>query len=433
MNARFVGALALAVSFVASGTVGDSTEILTITEVPRDANAFVDAIGVNVHLDKADSAYVIRFAQIRTLLRTSGIRHIRAPLIDAPSEAYLGRLEQLARDGIQADLVTTVGQTPEEIRTYATRIPGAIEAFEGPNEVDINPQHGADWVATLRAFIRVLYATVHGSPATARDLVIAPSLTTEAAFRAVGDLAPFVDRGNTHDYFAGFNPGTRGWGATDPLGTYGALSYDLALARVTAGAKPIVSTETGYGTDPSRAGGVPMPIATRYLPRLLFEHWNAGIARTYLYELVDVGNDDFAHFGLLDGDAKPKPTLVALAKLIALLSSNPGARTRLPLRFALTDDIMVHHALLERAGGDVLLALWVEAPGWDPNRGRVIDVPVHPVTLVIPGGTATVRESLFEDSGAVTVTRRPLHPGGSMTIAVTDHLTILDLGVHHAK
>jgi hypothetical protein len=417
----------LSAAFCTVSPLAATPQTTMLVEQPSPSAAFVDAIGVNVHLTYRDTAYVTAYPRVRALLRASGIRHIRDALLDTPWRSYYERLVELARDGIHADLVTTLGQSMDLVSSYPERVPGAVESIEGPNEYDLG--HGQDWPPRLTAFQRTLYTAVRSSPTSARYPVLAPALTSEAAHRAVGDLSAFADRGNIHDYFAGRNPGTRGWGATNGLGTYGALSYDLALARLVTADKAVISTETGYGSDPSLHGGVPLPIGVRYVLRVLFEQWNAGIERTYLYELVDNGHDDFAHHGLLDEHADPKPTYVAVKNLIAVLSAGKLNGRGAPYRYRLAADTEVHHTLLERTDGHVLLALWVEAPSWDPLLHTVVAVPAHQVTVGAPLAAGPLRQIVFEDSGEIATRARAISPDGSITIAVTDRLTILDLGV----
>ena len=138
------------------------------------------------------------------------------------------------------------------------------------------------WVDKTRAVLQRL-RTAQG-----RFRLYGPSLTAARAFQALGDIGTIVDFGNMHNYFAGRHPGTGGWGAS----SYGSIAWNLNLVQESTGGKPTVTTETGYRND-SAPDALPLDIAARYLPRLLLEQYQAGISRTFLYELVDSSPEQY--------------------------------------------------------------------------------------------------------------------------------------------
>lgn len=359
------------------------------------ANALADSVGINVHLHYTDSTYVREYARFRTLLLASGIRHIRDGLIDTTWQPYYDRLRELGRDGIFSDLISSVQQSPEMIAAYSQRVPGSIESIEGPNEPDL--QRASTSASDVTTFMRKLHATLRRSASVP---IIAPSLTSEAAHVDVGDISSDVDRGNMHDYFGGRNPGTPGWGDTDLFGRYGSLAYNLALAHRVAGSKPVIATETGYTDDSQSPTSVPDAIAARYVIRTIFEHWNAGVERTYFYEFLDSGTQSDSGFGFVDVAMKPKPAYLAVKSLLNYLRA-PETAMPLALHYRLRDGHDVHQTIVRRGNGVWVFALWLEVTDWDPRSKLLVEVDPREVLLRFKERPSGIRVATFIEPGAL--------------------------------
>jgi hypothetical protein len=304
------------------------------TEVPSQADGFVDSIGVNIHLSYYGTPYGDNFSLILQRLKALGVRHVRDGIAVGQNN-LCSEYAQLAAAGIHDESLTTVNNGSNDLASWANCVGSDLEAFEAPNEYDIS--HGSDtnWAATLRAYQSTLYQWVKANiPAIT---VVGPSLTSESAYAAVGDLSNVEDYGNVHDYFSGRNPGTSGWGGTDAFGTYGAESYDIAIAKQATMTKPIRSTETGYSDGGGDPNWVSPKVKMHYTLRTFLEHWNAGITRTYLYQLLDQGGSPYSSYGLLDSAGNIKPAFTALSNLIGDLA-DPGPQfTPSSLAYSLTD------------------------------------------------------------------------------------------------
>ena len=193
--------------------------------------------------------------------------------------------------------------------------------------------------------------------------VVGPSLTHESSYGAVGDVSPYFDAANLHNYLAGRHPGTTGWGANG----YGSIDWNLRVISPYSGGKPIVTTETGYQDGPGIPDRVTPEVGGRYLPRLLIEQFRAGIARTFLYELYDF--PDSGSYGLIHADGAPKPAFNAVKALLHLLADpgpadhaaaaglrhHPRRRRRPPrrvpeARWSLSGGVLARGAELRRAG-----------------------------------------------------------------------------------
>ena len=381
-------------------------------EAPSASDAFVDSAGVNVHLASGASLYANQSA-VQSLLTTLGVRHIRdGAAIGQPS--VCAAEVQLAASGVHLDLITSPQWSVAVLTPWLACLGSAVDAVEGPNEYDLS--NDPNFAATLGAYMQLLYPAMKPLP------VIAPSLTTEAAFVAVGSLAKSVDYGNVHAYFAGRNPGTTGWGGTDAYGTYATIAYGKNLAAITSGGKPVVSTETGYSDDPTDEYAVPAATKARYIARTLLEDWNAGVTRTYLYELADDGGTPFSHYGLVDALGNPKPAYVMLKNLLAHLTDPGGAFATARLNYSLTAPATVHHVLFEQRTGRYHLVLWVEASEWDPTTGHAVTVAPQTATLTFARAPSALTSTVFDDNGNVSTTA--INAG---TVTVTASPTIVDI------
>src|SRR5271156_1519660 len=349
-----------------------------LLEKPTRAAAFVDSIGVNVHFDQFPYNGQ-RYSQIAQLLVASGIKHARDGL--DPNSDYLARLNGLSAKGMHFDIITALNDSDALLASFPSTLSG-FETYEGPNEV--NATLDPDWAPKLSAFMQRLHADVHGTPSLSHYPIIAPSLIGGAsAATALGSLAPYVDYGNMHNYFAEFNPETKGWGRMTPSGVYGSLAYNMNLARIVGDDKPIVSTENGYPSTPGGGNGALDYVTDgKYIPRLLFTQYNAGVVRTFIYEFLDLDNSGriYTNYGLVDTSLQPKPAYRAVQAMIAdLRDTNGGAFAPTPLRYKLVSHSNVQHTLLEKPDGSYYLALWVGVANW--VQGQRVDARPQTVTL----------------------------------------------------
>jgi hypothetical protein len=162
----------------------------------------------------------------------------------------------------------------------------------------------------------------------------------------------------------------------------------MCYAQAAFPGRRLVSTETGWGTDARRSGNLPEAVQAAYVLRTVLRHFAAGFARTYLYQLMDAGTDEFVGYGLLRADGSPKPAFAALGTLLAALDGPPGhgdaGRGEISVHAA--DGEEVARLLLRRADGGRVLVLWQEAALTDPDAGDArITVAPRRVTLRVNG------------------------------------------------
>lgn len=386
------------------------------------ADAFVDSIGLNIHLHDGDTPYG-NFSAVENALKTLGVRHVRDGLIDTTWLPYYDRMNTLGRDGIKGIFITDPQQTVQLLQSYPERMQDSFEGYEAPNEYDNG--HGSNWAATLNQFLPVLANAVRTNPRNPAFAIIGPSFINAESYAAVSGASQYFDFSNLHNYFAGRNPGTTGWGANG----YGSLAWDLAEVAKGSPGLPIVTTETGYVNDPSNPQGIPETVAAKYLPRLLLEQYAHDIRRTYIYELLDVVNTSntiHTTFGLLHSDFSPKPAYSAIQHLISILTDPGPSFTPHDLAFTLSGQLSnVHHLLFQKRDGTYLLALWQEVPSYDVNAKTPLPVTSQQVvcTLFNP---LTTEELRLNDDGSLTT--EALGSTSRIVIPTDDHVVVLKLG-----
>jgi hypothetical protein len=433
-------AIALALPGAAAGAV----------VAARPAEEFVDSIGVNTHLHYQSTSYDTLFdSAVMPKLVASGIRHVRdgAYTYDGagPDDFYYERCRALAAAGIRFDLITAIETAGTQATDYA-RLPevyrwcdGAVESFEGANEPDNQaiPDGYPDWrTQTVQGQI-ALYAAVRSDPEMWGVAVLGPAIAW--APQEVGDLSAYLDYGSWHPYPGGECP-TCGDAYGQTIDTYRA-SYEQPSAG-----KPMIATESGYNNAVNAEAGGHRPVseeaAATYMPRLLLELFNRGVARTYLYELIDLYDDPWqyypeAHFGLLRSDGSEKPAYRAVRVLISTLTDPGGPFTPGALDYTLsggTDG--VHSSLLQKRDGTFFLALWLERSSYDTGaRANAADDTAargdlpgsrQYVSLQFGDGIGAATVHRFQAGGRLTSAQGRMF-GGALRLGVSDRLTLVEL------
>jgi len=358
---------------------------------PPFADRFADSVGVNVHMHYAGTLYT-NFELVRARFAELGVRHLRDGLYDNGTtwQEYYDRHNALGAMGIKGLFTVAAPSVPEEtLRNFPSRTSSSFEAYEATNEYDLTG--GAAWPSLLRQSLVQLHA-LREQPSLSKFPLYGPALSmSAAAFAALGNVSAYYDVANLHYYMAGRHPGTPGWGD----GGYGSIDWNLAFARRYAPGKTIVTTETGYYDDPAIGDSAPPAIVGRYMPRLLLEQFRKGVTRSYIYELIDDPTPGVAGrsgFGLIGADGSSKPAFRAVAGLIRVFSDRGADVTRQSFTYTLEGgDTNVRQLAFQKRDGTLLLAVWIEAAGFDVGNRQMIAVPPQTVRISAPAGLPLAR------------------------------------------
>ncbi len=397
-------------------------------ESARPADSFVDSVGVVTHLSYDDTPYYTQWPQIFTLLRSSGIRHIRDGYHDwESSSAFVKEHEALASAGIHTTYVIPFDAKtrPEAIQRFSRKVKD-LEAIEAPNECNAAQNCGGggkQGVANAASFQTVLMAAGR----LLHVPVIGPSFTSQEAYADVGDLSSKMTSNNLHMYFGGRNPGSRGWGAGDTQGhNYGSIDWWLDQGRLDGGSMPSYITETGYMMPRvSRPFTIPPALGASYVPRTLLLAFNKKVSRTFIYELLDeVSSPDY---GMLAADLSPKPAFTAVSSLLHLLA-DPGPRfTPGSLAYRVhADDAELAHTLLQKRNGSFWLVLWQEASEYDPSENKDVVLSSKTVTISVGSKFVVSKVYKFDDAGAIRKDE-PQDQPDRLELPIDGHLTIIQI------
>ena len=220
------------------------------------AHDFVESVGVNTHLRHAGSVYDTQFQKLKQRLLDAHIGHFRDGAMDQDggfnkSESADGalRFAELGRAGMRGTFIFRPLVSREFVTGWPRRVAPAFEAYELPNELNLN--NSLPWPETLRLWMPMFRQYV--ASAGPSYPIIAPSLADlgNEPYKLLGDHSEDVDFGNIHKYYRDFNPGTEGYGKA------GSPPCEAVALRATGvrhvpgaaylGSQPIIATEVGCG------------------------------------------------------------------------------------------------------------------------------------------------------------------------------------------
>jgi hypothetical protein len=369
---------------------GTGVEYQTVT--PKSAAAFRDSVGVNVHSSFYDTVYA-NADRIGDAIVNLGLTHVRDGAIfssvdPAWNEIIWGNQDALRNRGLKFDFVVTPqwcgnnsGTVRQHLDQYAQRYPQAVASFEGPNEPDRYCPAG--WQQLMSSFTTELFEEVRKHPSSAINSkpIVAPSFV-EAQLAGLVDQGGHIDFGNAHPYTGCASP------------TPAQVDEAITSAQDVNPGEPIFATEVGFHTavnsDPASGAQPPCDERTGavYTLRTALEHFDAGIARSFFYEAIDLQPDPGRsepewNFGLLRNDFSPKPAYTALKNLLTAVGTG-APRGLEPLKLSVEsgpDDLRT--LVLQRADGSYVIALWRLASVWDRDARAPISVPGGQVELNI--------------------------------------------------
>ncbi len=396
-------------------------------ETARRADDFVDSIGVNTHLYYDSSVYYQKYdTLIKPKLVELGVRHVRDGAV-RNMNGYMDRLRELEKLGIRFTLGCDLrGITPQAVVSLVKELgTDLVAGVQGPNEYNLSGD--SNWANNLRDYQKRLYQAVKADPVTKNVQVYGPPLTEPGAYSALGDISAYIDFGTINHYYSGHNPGIWGWGSDN----YGSIDWKVRAAKISSVSKPVVITETGYhGLVNTSEGhkGVPDDVSGKYMPRLYLEHFNYGVPRTFVYELIDVYYNPNAvdrNLGLLRNDGSERPSFKALKNLIGLLKDSGASFTPGSLDYFLGGNTAnIHHTLLQKKDGRFYLILWQEVSGFNVSTKQVIKVSSQKVNVTL--NTSIAKATMYVPNDSSDWVSQQTYPK-QLNIDVSDRPVVIEL------
>jgi hypothetical protein len=371
------------------------------------------------------------FANQKSLLYGSGALHYRYSIGDLYNDAQAtANAKDMCGHGLTLDLITDRFHSMAQIGSVLASLPAScVATLEGPNENDNDSQgvqYDPNYAIDLPAFMAALHKAFPHFP------IIAPALTSTAAYVNVGDLGLASTLGNMHDYSPGFFPGIGGWGgliSPNPVCCYGSILWNIADAQLSVPFKPAASTESGYCVAPV-GGCVPLDVQAKYIPRLILEHWLDGVPFSYLYALEATdATTNGGTLALVATTGTPYPAYYTLQSLQSTMAGDAPASDPISLSGG---DATVRHVTMQDSAGHLHVALWLEAESYNPNAngglGAEISVPSQSVQLSDGSVTATgtLTTCSVETTGQCSTSQVPI-VSGAATITLTDAVQVLTI------
>jgi hypothetical protein len=411
------------------------------------AGTVADMVGIGTDIAAANTTRYGDISLVGRSLNELGIKDLREPMV-LPSTNETQALNQ--REGWKrlaemvpgltvTSVIGKIDDTQGTVAEYADYVRGSlgggagvIAGVENGNEPNApkrywNHDDEYGWVPLVRKRQEQMAREFGGGSGLEAIDVLGPSLSGGKAplqYQRLGDISAHLDVGNFHLY-----PGNTEAGMPSDE-----LDDVISGIKNNIGDAPYWCTEVGMHQGRDSSAGMafyPEEVAAEYIARIPLEHFNRGVSRVYLYELLDQRPDpehvdSKAHFGLVRATDPPtqKPAFQTVQRLLSLLrdsgpSFTPSGRS-LTLRGVPAD---CRYVVLEKSDSRRYLCLWRDVQLWDLREERAVAVnPVQvDVELDRPAGVRKYIPSASADpvSTRATVSR--------MSVELAESVVILEL------
>jgi hypothetical protein len=413
-----------------TGSNGGTTSSCTVLNpAPEGVSTFLQNLGINTHLGYGNTPYYGQSQSVISALRYLGINTVRdQPAGYTPDPTTTDTYAAAAAAGVQFDALVVgngavdITDTIAGVAAFEQTYPGSIAAIEGPNEINAWPITYEGITDNYAAGVQVtqdLWTAVQSNPSLQAvpvyTLTLSYGITGVAAGeQQLGDLAPYVTYGNAHVYASSSNV----WQENMP--------YWLPILEQDTPGLPAVITETGYTTTPSYVDELS---AAKYNLNTFFENALNGIARTYLYELVDehtsaTDTNVQDHYGEFHNDWSPKAGATAIHNLTTLLQSAGSGTASTRLSYSVSGLPATGHSFLLGSGTAFDLAVWIDATVYNPTNATDIAAPAYPVTVNLG---ATYSNVAVYDPMIGTTPIATYSNVSTISISVIDHPLIVQV------
>jgi hypothetical protein len=396
---------------------------------PHRTEDLRDSIGVNTHINYTDGAYA-NVPFVMDALSYLGVSHIRdsTPVPWYPGTPGLLTYDNILSKGIKANFGDNSGldvaKTISVLSPLAKLRPNAIVSIEGLNEVDRQKlsYKGLIGIEAATAYQRDLYKAVKADPYLSNIPVFD---YTGGDLKGEGEKQSLVGRAdylNFHVYAQNGSP-PRQW-------------FNDSLVVFNHYQQPSVITEFGYGSLPQSGWlmiGVDERSQAKGILNGIFDSYDLGFKRIFLYELVDQKPDPSSkdlemHFGLFDNRFRKKTAATALRNLTRLLrDTSPTAQSfeTMPLDYSLgTLPETAHTLLIQKTSGETYLVLWNEVLMWDRATGKPIPETPLSVSLKLEGGATIVA---IHDPLDMEAQKKTVQPTSMLDVPLRDHPVLIEI------
>jgi hypothetical protein len=413
-----------------TGSNGGTTSSCTVLNpAPEGVSAFLQNLGINTHLGYGNTPYYGQSQSVISALRYLGINTVRdQPAGYTPDPTTTDTYAAVAAAGVQFDALVVgngavdITDTIAGVAAFEQAYPGSIAAIEGPNEINAWPITYEGITNNYAAGVQVtqdLWTAVQSNPSLQAVPVYALTLSygitgVAAGEQQLGDLAPYVTYGNAHVYASSSNV----WQENMP--------YWLPILEQDTPGLPAVITETGYTTTPNYVDELS---AAKYNLNTFFENALNGIARTYLYELVDehtsaTDTNVQDHYGEFHNDWTPKAGATAIHNLTTILQSAGSGTAATRLSYSVSGLPATGRSFLLGSGTAFDLAVWIDATVYNPTNATDIAAPAYPVTVNLG---ATYSNVVVYDPMIGTTPIATYSNVSTISISVIDHPLIVQV------
>lgn len=386
----------------------------------RPSDSFADSIGVNTRWKLPDSPYRTKYNEVKELLKELKVRYVRDESREHVADLFVDA-------GVKSSYVGTVPLEVDRLSDDA----GALAAVEGLNQADVRRvRYGASsFPESALRFQEELYDAVKNDNKLIQIPVVSPTMALHENLDYLFGLKAF-DVLALPPFLEGTEPARVAAAADRALKVLGSENAALPWFLTEAGCHTALAVDVGTAGVSDRA-------QAKYLQRLLAHAFNAGIDRTYLYELLDAREDPQkmdpeANYGLVRHDLSPKPAFYAIKNLVQILE-DPGAefpQRALDVEVASAEP-SIRHTLLQKRDGAFYLMLWNEVPSFNQYRGSEgfgQDIENKDVTVRLSFGQMLQEAELYRpvvSGGAVQKLEVPKSKDQTLTVEVPDELVIV--------
>ena len=382
------------------------------------ASAFVDRIGVNVHVSWPGVYPYADTAKVISAMNYLGLQNMR----DYMNADTVGIYNKLADAGFHFDLMYN---QQDNLAGYVTQVhnlevahPGSVLTLEGVNEINNN-------ISSAIAWQKDIFTRVNADPVLANKPVIAPSLSgADPAVYGQLQVGAYSDYGNIHEYWGNGQP-AYGWSPSDSAWWWSTWVKD---GQISVPGKPVAVTETGISTA-NAGGGVDPTVQAKEILNAVMDAAKNGAPFTYLYELASSQNagpsDPESNFGLYNYDWTAKPAAVALHNFTSILTdggdlSGPAGG----LDYAIQGVPQWGGQMLFQEGdGSQDIVVWAEPDIWNEGSRTVVAAPNTPITIDLATAASVAIYDPMKGSTPVQVLGTTSH----ITFNVTDHPLIVEI------